>query len=66
MHNRTSLVVQWSEDSALPMQGHGFYPWLGEVPHATWSKKGTTREWKEMLVTVVVFLHVIFLHAEAL
>lgn len=34
-HNRSFLVVHWLEDSALPMRGHGLYPWLGNfhMPH---------------------------------
>ena len=31
--NRTSLVVQWLR-IRLPMQGHGFEPWSGKIPHA--------------------------------
>ena len=30
---RTSLVVQWLR-ICLPMQGHGFEPWSGKIPHA--------------------------------
>ena len=29
----TSLVVQWLR-ICLPMQGHGFDPWAGKIPHA--------------------------------
>lgn len=29
---RTSLVVQWMQ-VPLPMQGHGFDPWSGKIPH---------------------------------
>ena len=28
-----SLVVQWLR-IRLPMQGHGFKPWSGKIPHA--------------------------------
>ena len=28
-----SLVVQWLR-ICLPMQGHGFEPWSGKIPHA--------------------------------
>ena len=28
------LVVQWLR-IRLPMQGHGFDPWSGKIPHAT-------------------------------
>ena len=30
----TSLVAQWLR-IRLPMQGHGFEPWSGKIPHAT-------------------------------
>ena len=30
--NRTSLVAQWLRIH-LPMQGHGFEPWSGKIPH---------------------------------
>ena len=29
----TSLVAQWLR-IRLPMQGHGFQPWSGKIPHA--------------------------------
>ena len=29
----TSLVAQWLR-IRLPMQGHGFEPWSGKIPHA--------------------------------
>ena len=31
---RASLVAQWLR-VCLPMQGHGFKPWSGKIPHAT-------------------------------
>ena len=31
---QASLVVQWLRIH-LPMQGHGFEPWSGKIPHAT-------------------------------